>query len=342
MSRAAPAPLDRSPAVAQMWAQTRRGLWARFAAWDYAQTNDQQISEDEPQFQALIAAGARLEVDSPARVAQILALAEAGSVWAMARAGAVFHRGSGVPCDLERAEHWYRRACEAGSLRALLDLGRLLAGRGDEAGAELVFRRGAADDWPPALFWLAWFQIKRAASAQQRRRSLPLLERAAAKGSPAAAWLLAWGQAGGRFGLRAIPRGLRMILTPRAPRPVGGDHRQATAIHTSWSDEAGRARIDRVLRVLDRLLAAVGDPRRRHVHHLRAALDETEAAFEGLYASATWWGGAGSMCDVWLSDEIASRDYHRALVELVEAAEALGVRCGPARGQAGLLRAISR
>ena len=189
----------------------QRILWEHFSAWDYAQTNDRAVWENDPHTDDLAEAAALINDDPNAGFKRFLALAEAGSIWAMAWVGYCFYLGHGVARDAGRAEHWYRRSCEAGCTRAILDLGRVLARRGDFAGAADVFSQGVADDWAPALFWAAQYRLKRPTTRKSREEARALLERAVAKGSPAAQFVLELSLARGRFGVREIPRGLRLL-----------------------------------------------------------------------------------------------------------------------------------
>ena len=202
---------------AKSWETNHKALWKFYRAWDYAQANDSVIWEDDTDIEGLIEAETLSKRDQNAGFRQFLALAEAGSVWAMDKVGHCYHSGRGVAADAALAEHWYRLSFDAGCTRALLDLGAVLASRGDFAGAEAVYGRGAADDWPPALFWLAVYQMKQSDSRATLDRARPLLERAMAKGSPAAQWVLGWLLLRGRFGLRDIPRGFKLYCSATTP-----------------------------------------------------------------------------------------------------------------------------
>jgi uncharacterized membrane protein YhaH (DUF805 family) len=120
-------------------------------------------------------------------------------------------RSLGVAPDELRAEVWLKKAFEAGSLRSLLTYGKLLAWRGDMAGAEAVFASAAGEDWAPALYWLASTRLKRSNSPETLAEARSLLERAAAQGHPAASWRLGKDMCRGRYGLQNIPRGFGML-----------------------------------------------------------------------------------------------------------------------------------
>jgi TPR repeat protein len=189
------------------WGDNSEKIWKVIHKWDYAQANDDLILGDEPQAERMNKALALYESDQEAGFQECLALAEEGSVWCMGKVAWSYFRGQGVSADISRAEEWYRRGFEGGSTRFLLDYAALLLKRDGFDAAESAFRSAAADGWPPALFWLAWCRIKRSNTRQALVQVRPLLERAAAHGSPGAQWFLAHNMAHGRFGLREVPRG---------------------------------------------------------------------------------------------------------------------------------------
>jgi len=120
--------------------------------WEMANTNDQIAWEDDP-FQArIIEAGSSFEIDEAAGFAKYLQLAEQGSAFCMGRVAWSYYTGRGVLIDRSKAVDWYRRGFEAGCTSDLLIYGKLLIDRQDFAGAETVFKNGAADGWPPAQF----------------------------------------------------------------------------------------------------------------------------------------------------------------------------------------------
>lgn len=180
--------------------------------WEIAHTNDEVALDDDPFRDRIAAAGARFEVDEAAGLGLYLRLAEQGSAFCMGRVGWCYYTGCGVPINRAKATDWYRRGFEAGCMSDLLIYGKLLIDRGDFAGAEAVFRNGAADGWAPAEVWLAWIWLGRGRTSQSLRKARLLLEQAAAKGSPAAHWMLAYHRAIGRFGFGEITAGLRALI----------------------------------------------------------------------------------------------------------------------------------
>jgi TPR repeat protein len=181
-------------------------------AWEFSQVNDRTIWDREAEQGRLREAHAVRERDPPAAFALLLDLAEQGSVWSMMQVALGYHAALGVPRDMARAEEWYRRASEGGSQRALLEYIRLLWRRSDAARGEATLGGSAGDDWAPALYWRARFRLLRSKTPRRTLKEVrPLLERATELGSPAARRLLAAEMSLGRFGIREIPKGMRMV-----------------------------------------------------------------------------------------------------------------------------------
>ena len=180
-------------------------------AWDYAQANDTAILEGDPQKDRVLEA-VRLRKSDPERgFAKLLPLAKKGSAWGMLHVAWCYHHGRGVEVSRAAAEDWYRRAYEAGSQRAMLDYGRMLARRGDVALRGAVYGAGADRNWAPALYRLARLRLEGPRTQESFLDALPLLEQAARLGSPAAQWALGYYMVRGRFGLLRIPRGFGVI-----------------------------------------------------------------------------------------------------------------------------------
>ncbi|MBC6981506.1 tetratricopeptide repeat protein [Caulobacter sp. 17J80-11] len=190
---------------------SRDDTWNYVRAWDYTQTNSDDLWSLDPASDG-IGEALDLEAEDPARAFTLLLdLAEQGSVWSMSRVGWCYRAGRGVAQDATRAEEWSRRAYEGGSTRALLDYAQMLEQRGQTEAQEAVYASGAEMDWAPASWRLALMRLRRARTRQDWLEVRALLERAAEQGSPAARWLLFKHMARGRFGLREIGRGWRML-----------------------------------------------------------------------------------------------------------------------------------
>jgi TPR repeat protein len=199
------------------WLRSKLGLpsketrFGRYRHWEYAQANDAEIWDSDPNKDELVRAQELAKAGDQGGAFRIWhALAERGSVWSMLEVARCYRRGVSVPSDATRAEDWCRRAFEAGSQRALLWYGGMLVSRGDIDRGEAIFRVGASQDWAPAIYWLAWCQLQRSNERSTYLSVRPLLERAAAAGNPRARQALAWWMARGRFGLSVIPAGLRL------------------------------------------------------------------------------------------------------------------------------------
>ncbi|MGH7023104.1 MAG: hypothetical protein ACREEB_05865 [Caulobacteraceae bacterium] len=153
-----------------------------------------------------------LDADPGSAFPVILELAELGSISSMDRVARCYFFGTGVLADLSQAEAWFRRAFEGGSQSGMLGYAGRLAARGDFETAETVLKVGVARDWAPALYWYYWCSVERSRSRATLLEMRPYLERAYALGSPLAQRSLSRRLSRGQFGLRAIPRGWRLIL----------------------------------------------------------------------------------------------------------------------------------
>jgi hypothetical protein len=195
----------------QLGLPSRDETWKWGTDWDYAQCNDFEVLEADSLRDQVDEAVALRKTDPKAGFLKLQELAEHGSVWSMVKVAACYRTGLGVAADAAQAEEWYRRASEQGCESALLNYCSLLISRGDRNAAEAAYSVAAAKDWAPALFWLAQSRTKRSKSHKTLLEVRPLIERAAALGSPNAKWILARNTALGRYGLRKIPRGLRLV-----------------------------------------------------------------------------------------------------------------------------------
>ena len=141
-----------------------------------------------------------------------LVLAEGGSVWSMIQVGVAYESGRGVPLDRIRAEEWYRKAYEQGSDLGLVRAGYLTFKRGDIAEAKTILSVGVSRGLTPAMRYLAWMELRLSKKEDARGRARALYEQAIASGDLAARMLFARSMVRGRFGLRAIPAGIRSLL----------------------------------------------------------------------------------------------------------------------------------
>ena len=185
-------------------------LERRQSLWEYEQADIQSWDTESDQ-EGLIEAFA-LRHDDPERAVSLLfALAQEDSPIAINDIGEGYYWGKSLPCDEAEGEKWFERAFELGSRRGLLNYGKVLFYRKDLVAAEAVFRRGADGGWGPAFYWLARTEAHRDRSLKAVLRVRPYLERAAEMGSPMASEILGGMMSAGFFGVRHMPRGMRLM-----------------------------------------------------------------------------------------------------------------------------------
>lgn len=209
-------------------------FWKRTYEWERAHSNEGELWSEQSDDARQIIAGARalLDTDPEGALQLYRKAADAGSVWAMEKAGWFYDVGNGVPADFAQAQEYYYRALCAGSWMATIRYARLLERHGYDDYWPGVLEDGVRADFVPAYYWLAWFRCKHAKTAEERRAVRPLLEHAAAAGHPGAELLLVRSLLLGRFGIRGIPEGLRLYpkhvakffkdITEREPDSAAG------------------------------------------------------------------------------------------------------------------------
>ncbi len=185
----------------------------KYFAWFDAQTNNVAIMEREADPSSIYQAHDLLKTNPAESFRQYLALAEQGSVWSMANVGQLFENGIGTARDLAKAERWYLRAYEAGSDYGLIWLGHLYQESRQYGKAQEVYRAGVERGFVPAMQRLAWSYWNSADWPRWRSEALSLLERGSAAGDLSARRFLARSLMHGRFGLRHIPRGIRLLFS---------------------------------------------------------------------------------------------------------------------------------
>jgi TPR repeat protein len=183
----------------------------KYFAWLEAQSNNIALMEREADPQLIYQAYALQESDPAACLKQYLELAEVGSVWSMATVGYMLEQGTGTARDLVHAEEWYLRAHRAGSDYALLWLGQLYLESNRLEKATDVFRTGVDRGFAPAMFYLAWSYWKSGDWLQKRDEALSLLQRGVTAGDLVAQRFLVTSMLHGRFGLRRVPAGFRLL-----------------------------------------------------------------------------------------------------------------------------------
>lgn len=185
-------------------------------SWRYAQTNDTETYQNDPELNAIWNAEQLTKDNPPAALSHWRALAERGSVWSMFRAGWAFQTGTGVAADQAQAERWYRLSFEGGCQQAQLRLGSIYTRRREFEQCEKIYEVGAREDWAPALYYLAWAKLRQPKTPERLVAARNLLEQAAALGDLGAEMDLVVLMSRGRFGLRLIPRGFRGLFDAAA------------------------------------------------------------------------------------------------------------------------------
>lgn len=151
------------------------------------------------------------ETDPVAAFQGYRALAEKGCVHAMIWLGNSYRYGLGTEPNFEKAYDSYSVAMAEGSWIATRDIAGLLFNNGNFAECEEILEEGIECDFIPAYFWLAWYRIQRSDTQDTFNTARPLLEHAAAAGHPHAEKYLAVLMVTGKFGIRKIPRGLKLL-----------------------------------------------------------------------------------------------------------------------------------
>ncbi len=186
-------------------------VWKKNFEWERGLGNGDAIWHAETDKDALEEALTLYKAQNSEGAFQIWsAVADRGSIWAMAELGRCYQLGSGVPEDAGKAELWYGRAAESGYLSAISRYVGFLQKRKDYAACEAAYAAAVAQDWPPALLRTAFYRIRQSRRREDFMMALPLLERASEAGSPMARRLLGNWMMRGRFGLRRVPEGLSL------------------------------------------------------------------------------------------------------------------------------------
>lgn len=217
----------------KLCARLRAHLWEKTDAWERAYASESAPWSDDPveTLERIEQAYAVQNTDRAAAFRLFLEAAEAGSAWALGVVAWRYWTGTDVAADFDKAQEYYRRAMGAGSWMAAIHYARLLAELGQYEDCESVLEDGVSKDFVPAYFWLAWSRHQRCKSRKVCREIKSMLEHAAEAGHPAAQVVLGQWMARGRFGLRAIPTGLKWISRwasrPEAEVDIFGDRRAA-------------------------------------------------------------------------------------------------------------------
>lgn len=174
--------------------------------------------EREPDVSRLSAAFHAMRGNPDHALAELRALADAGSPMSMLYLGYMFAEGIGVPVDLKGAETWYRRAHDNHAPSALCRLGGVLERMGNFDAAEEVFSTGIAAGDRLCIHHLGYLYMQAAFPRRDLNKARGLLAQAASNGNFIAARDLAYLLIKGHFGLLNRIRGVWMLLawTPKA------------------------------------------------------------------------------------------------------------------------------
>lgn len=193
--------------------------WDRCDAWEWANSNRDELWWSDSDRNRMLTEEAYVlrESDPEAAFGMLLEAAEAGSAWAMESLARHYHTGTVVAADYDQAADYYHRAICAGSWMATIAYARLLAEHGDIDESEAVLEDGVRQDFVPAYFWLARLRYDRSPTRATCREIRPLLDYAAKRGHPDAQETLGRLMMKGKYGILAIPRGIRLLRETMVP-----------------------------------------------------------------------------------------------------------------------------
>lgn len=167
----------------------------------------------EPDLDELRRAADELTSDPLKALHDLERLAERGSLASMLFIGQAYESGSAGHTNLERAEEWYRRAADAGQIRATFALGRLYQRRGDHAKARVMYERGANAGHSPSMRALAMCYFCGRGASESREKSREWWKEAITSGNIYAIRDLGCFSVRGKFGLRYMPSGIFYLIS---------------------------------------------------------------------------------------------------------------------------------
>ncbi len=188
-----------------------RWLWDRSNKLERSTVNQLKMGGKEPDYAHAMKVFEISQTDPETAHGMLIELAEQGSPWATEELAISYETGRGVALDLEQALQWYRRAVDAGSWPATIGYARILTKLGQHDRCDRFLSKNLDKGFVPAHFWLAWFRIKQDDSPKMYREIEPLLEYSANHGHLAAQRFYAIYMMRGKFGLRNIPRGVKLL-----------------------------------------------------------------------------------------------------------------------------------
>lgn len=191
---------------------SKGSFWDKSQQWEATYSHDWEPWDENDERRARANDAVRLFKSEPEDgMAQLVELADEGSVFAMRWVATIYRGGHGIERNLVLAEDFFGRAISAGSWISTLSYSNLLYDRGAHDEWLATLADGVDKGFIPAFFWKAWNSYRRKPSRKIAEKVLPLLQRAAEAGHPGAKVLIAKWTARGRFGYRNIPEGFRML-----------------------------------------------------------------------------------------------------------------------------------
>ncbi len=180
--------------------------WLLAAAW-WKPNNEWEFFGSDRNQDAMRAAQ-KLRLSDPKRsLEDFLHLAEKGSVYSMFRVGHLFLEGLGTPVSKADGEKWLLKSSELGLEVATFTLANEYLNQKRYKDAQNLLEHPAEENRSPALFLLGRLFLFR----KDKIKARTMLEKAAALGHRRAKWFLAKSCVFGKFGLRAIPLGFKLV-----------------------------------------------------------------------------------------------------------------------------------
>ena len=187
-------------------------FWSVSRQWEEAYSQEWEPRDESVERWTRGTEAARLvEIDPEAALALFIALADEGSTYAMRCVGTLFQGTHGIATNLECAEDYFRRGVSAGSWSSTLSLAILLYKRGAHGEWPSILADGVDKGFIPSFFRQALYTYRLNPSRKVAEEVRPLMLKAAEAGHPGAEAALARWTARGRFGIRKVPEGVRMV-----------------------------------------------------------------------------------------------------------------------------------
>jgi TPR repeat protein len=186
--------------------------WERTYAWEREHSNSAHLLASDPHSNRVYEVFETPDLSEDEEFGIWLSLACDGSVWSMNQVAYLFEIGRGTGQDLAEAEGWYAEASARGSEIAMIRSAHRMASRGDYDGCIAMLQRGVDCEWPPALFWQAWYRLKQCGASETYRSIRPMLQVASQAGHPGADWYLARLMARGVFGPQNKAAGRKRLM----------------------------------------------------------------------------------------------------------------------------------